>query len=713
MSSPSAPQDSRLRAELAVFARRKADEAKQRAVAAAQAKAREASSYVTGHAAHFSKESKKHRPSAAVTLTAFVAGLWLAAAHPFGAFLAGVATALFGTPAVYFAAYGWQRFRKERQKARAVARQVALGALALGCWTATCAAFGVNNATAVGEVILVVEVMLGFALAYTVNQRHWEKLWAERRRIAEWSSQRSEVADPPEEGQEEGSPEDVEAPAAPTVQDEPLPLSLLVAGKPVVSVSGGQASAQVMGDSLQEVLHEHGLTTTTVVGFTRGPSVTRFDVEVGKGVKVESVATLAGNIAYALKVAKVRVYTPIPGRSAVGVEVPNEVRDTVTLGDVLRAIDPSDTHPLLVGLGLGIEGQAVTANLAKMPHLLIAGATGAGKSSCLNALLGSLLVRATPEEVRLLLIDPKRVELSAYEGVPHLVMPIVKDPRKAPHALAWLVEEMDHRYGLLEAAKVRNLDDFNAKIASGRLVAEPLSYLVAVVDELADLMMVADARKAARRGEVDEGPDLEELVIRLGQLARAAGIHLVLATQRPSVDVVTGLIKANIPSRLAFAVSNGADSRVILDQVGAERLLGEGDGLFLPMGASVPVRIQGAWVSDAEIEAVVDFCRETYAAPELAVLPDAPARVEAPRPQRTAVLSIAETLLSVIAERPGCVSKDIVEHPAWVARGSVPGQATFSRELEALAAAGRITRRKVGTAWVDYRLAESNQDEAA
>jgi len=379
------------------------------------------------------------------------------------------------------------------------------------------------------------------------------------------------------------------------------PLDLLREAPPSNADLADQTQMQ---EAVERTLRNFGV-DAHVTGAHRGPTVTMYEVEVAAGTKVNKVLALSSDIAYALATPDVRIQAPIPGKSAIGIEVPNKHRDFVMLGDILRSGAAKEaSHPLEVALGKDVHGRARMVNLATMPHLLIAGATGAGKSSLVNCFITSLLMRTSPDDVRLVLVDPKRVELSHFAEVPHLLSPVIVHPKRAAEALGWIVREMENRYEVLATVGVRDIDGYEAGLEAGTLRISPgledryehMPFIVVVIDELADLMMVAPR-------------DVEDAICRIAQMARAVGIHLVVATQRPSVDVVTGLIKANIPSRVALMTSSQADSRVILDMNGAEKLVGHGDMLFAPASASKPTRLQGAWVTEQEILGIADFIR--------------------------------------------------------------------------------------------------------
>jgi S-DNA-T family DNA segregation ATPase FtsK/SpoIIIE len=385
------------------------------------------------------------------------------------------------------------------------------------------------------------------------------------------------------------------------------------------AANGNSRAMEQMTQALETMLTEFGV-DARVVAVRRGPTVTRFEIELGTGVKVAAITKLEKDISYALATPEIRIVAPIPGKVAIGIEVPNTERDHITLGDILRSPEAAaQTHPLTAGIGVDISGRPVTINLAKMPHLLIAGATGSGKSVVMNSIVTSVIMRNTPDEVRMILIDPKRVEMTTYEDVPHLLTRVVTDPKRAKDALDWLVAEMERRYDILARYGFRNLDRFNEAVVSGELrdipvmeqdpedlVAEAagdqppgqeaMPYILCVIDELADLMMVAPR-------------DIEGAIVRIAQMARAVGIHLIIATQRPSVNVVTGLIKANVPSRIALSMATGHDSKTILDQHGAEKLIGMGDMLYMPANASKPHRLQGCYLDEVEIEQIVDHCK--------------------------------------------------------------------------------------------------------
>ena len=400
-----------------------------------------------------------------------------------------------------------------------------------------------------------------------------------------------------EEKKEEKVREVLQLEHAIAVEDEHYeypPIELLSKGEKK-TLKGGAKALTDIATKLQKTLYSFGV-QAKVENVSVGPAITRYELKPAEGVRVSKIANLADDIALNLAAETIRIEAPIPGKQAVGIEVPNSEKETVHFRDVVESDDFQDNKSKLsVALGKDVAGNMAIADIAKMPHALIAGATGSGKSVCINTIIASIIYKAKPSEVKLVMIDPKVVELSVYNGIPHLLIPVVTDPKKAAGALAWAVQEMDNRYNVFAQKGVRDLKGYNALVEKEEGTGQ-LPQIVIIIDELADLMMVA-------------AKDVEDSICRLAQKARAAGMHLIIATQRPSVDVITGIIKANIPSRMAFAVSSQVDSRTILDQVGAEKLLGKGDMLFYPAGAPKPVRIQGAFIDDSEVEKIVDFVK--------------------------------------------------------------------------------------------------------
>jgi S-DNA-T family DNA segregation ATPase FtsK/SpoIIIE len=483
--------------------------------------------------------------------------------------------------------------------------------------------------TAVGVLVLtrttIRDLGLAFSDGFSAGWQWMKGLRGRRARRPEIGVQPDVVATQPERIPDRPVPEAVpaEKTARPAPKPKPVPRPAAASGyeRPpleLLSLGGGSGHNKRLLDEtareLEETLIEHGV-DARLTRIVPGPTVTRYEIELAPGVKVAKVTGLAHDIAYALATPDVRILAPIPGRSAIGVEVPNRRRQLVTLGDILRSPEAKEAdHPLSVALGMDISGRPVMLNLHELPHVLIAGATGAGKSSCINAVVTSILMRTTPDQVRMILVDPKRVELGQYNDVPHLLTRVITNPKKAADALQWAVREMDRRYDQLADAGVRDIDGYIEKWDAGALDTERFDrfpWIVVVVDELNDLMMVA-------------GRTVEEAVVRIAQMARAVGIHLVIATQRPSVDVITGVIKANVPSRLAFSVASQADSRVILDMGGAEKLVGLGDMIVVTARDPKAERVQGAWVGEEEIHAVVDWVhRQQQARYEEAVTEEA------------------------------------------------------------------------------------------
>jgi hypothetical protein len=685
--------------------REAADHWKQQARTAAAEKAAQGRAAVYAWARNWWTETAKHRPTAFAALGLIVAGLSAAAnGYRLAVLAGGCLLATFGAVVTYLVAYRIQYMLEKRhgdvedyngrrpgRNARHVARQCGAATSLYGLWLLLVVLLGVSAASWPAAVALEVELLTGALLAWIACRGHWAHLWEQRRRLT------------------------VELPALraePVTADEEVREALVSDETPGAEIIAVDADSDDRSDDVQGVLDAFNI-NGTVVGYTRGPVVSRYELELGRGVSVDTVLKRQKDFAKTFGTEQVRLYVPIPGKPRVGVEVPNARRDLVTFDEVIKSpAMRDDPHPLLVGLGKDVEGNYVVANLASFPHILIAGATGAGKSVCLNTLLHSLLTRAAPDQVRLLLVDPKRVELTPYDGIPHLVAPVVTDPGKASDALQWVIGEMDRRYDLFVGVHAKNIDSYNEKAAAAGL--ERLWYLVVIIDEIADLTMVAKAMLAADKHagvEIDPNANFEQQVVRITQLARAAGIHLVLATQSPRVDVVTGLIKANVPSRLAFATSNGTDSRVILDQNGAERLVGRGDGLFLPMGASSPVRFQCAWTSEEDVEALVEALK---AQPGPGHVADFSGRQVSRRPvDRPSPPQAPDVVLAIAFTEPGCSSARIAAHPAWEAAGlKPPTQPTLSRVTGVLVDEALVSRVKDGRSWSDYRVTDAGRARA-
>lgn len=670
------PDDAPLTRQLAAAASAAAVDARRRAREAAGRQVGKARAATARRARHLWSETRLHRRSAWLAATLTAAGLWLASEGRVVALLAAWALLTVGAPVAYMVAYAWKRSqfddresferRKRGRHAQSIARQAAFGVAVAAVWLATVGTVGLHVDTWPGTFLLAWELFGACLAARVAYFWHWSALW--RRHHPVFETPPTPAADAPAAA--------VEPDAADTPTDP--------------------------GDAIGAVLVKHSV-DAAVTGMVQGPMVTRYELTLGSTGSVDDVTNRARDIAYALKTPDVRIMSPIPGQSLVGVEVPRAEREFVTLAEALAAIGP-DAHPLTVCLGRSVEGGYVVTNIADWPHAAVGGATGAGKSSTINAVLCTILTRATPAQVQLLLVDPKRVELISYRRAPHLVRPIVVEPDDAGAALEWVKQEMLGRYELFADAEVEKIDEYNAEM--DRTGGVRLPYLLVVIDELADLMMVAADDRRRRRGQEDDDmPDTERLIIRIGQLARAAGIHLLLATQRPSVDVVTGRIKANVPTRLAHATASLTDSRVILDQPGAEKLTGKGDGLFLSADSSVPIRFQAAHATKPEVKAIVAAAVERFGAfepPPAVATPVAAPVFAAPRPVE---VSPADLVLAIVASAPGCSTADITNHPVWVGRKQL-SQSQMSRTIGPLVTAGLLSRVQDGKAHVDYRVLE-------